>query len=186
MKKSIIIIFSQFILLVNATFGQNSIGLAISPSSGAECPGNWITYSVLASETPPTGCLYRWTVSNGQIEGVVGTTVEEQYGSVSVKWNDVTTPGTLTVSLASCSRTGSTSNTYTIRSINGKAPETTNGSTSTNVPFCATNASFAVKPLEYNNLPGVYVPLYEWVIPSGWKYSSSETSDGSTPYRTSH
>ena len=187
MKKNIIFIISQIFFLVNlslAKVNEVPVAIDISPAGGAVCPGNWITYVVNSSVDISNGCTYRWSVSNGQIEGFSGSTVNESSGSINVKWNDTTNPGTISVSLRDCVDTGSDSESYTIKSINGATPSTTNGSTTANVSFCATSATFAVHPLKLHNT-NENVAFYEWVIPSGWKYSSTETSDGSTPYRTS-
>lgn len=188
----LLLLFTCFVVVNNYVYSQSaSAYITIYPSANVEpvCPGDWLPYSITVVDVNngslPSACKYKWTVENGQILGVNGTTVtNDGSGPISIMWNNTTSKGKITVSIEECNYTGSKTETYTILSISGQTPSTPSGNTSFNVPFCASSANFAVLAMKY---PGTQtnVPLYEWVIPSGWKYSSTEISDGNTPFRTS-
>ena len=182
LKVGLILLLSRLIFYDIAQAAP--ITLSISPKAADDnpCPGNFIDYSVQTAPNPTTGCLYLWTVENGIIEQT-GTGTYTGGGLIGVRWNNTTAKGKITVTLTGCSDSGTKTETYTILSLNGQTPTTSSGNTTVNVGYCATSAVFGVKQMQF---PGTSINIntYEWIIPSGWRYNSTQVSNGTTPFPT--
>ncbi len=170
MKKlvSVLILIAFFALKASAqftpdaTFGQNpATSIIYTPS----------TISV------PVGSTGTWSITNGTI-----TSSPTVLSSVTVKWNDLYTAstGTLTISYTPPGGVLTTYPlTYNIKALKNFTPGPISGSPTQTLCNTATSL-YAIPQVAYNFSPTTYADGYEWTIPTGWKYPDGSVSDGTT------
>lgn len=164
-------------LLVALFTSSAFASLSLSPNGTfAECPDEWITYTV--TNTYPDGCGYNWTVTNGEIQGgsTTGNTSTFTGGNiVHIKWLNTTTSGSISVSAQNCNNANGNSSqnkTIPILSINGVTPSSITGSSSVAANI-TTNKVYEVTQINFPNIgSGDVSPYevsdYEWQLPTGW------------------
>ncbi len=187
MKRLLLLFY--VVLLSNYSLAVNLI-INPSPTAKAYCPNVSITYSVTNSSggTLPN-CTYTWTVNGGTI---LGQSTGTNLTSISVKWNDMTGSGTLTVTTSGCTpsgENGSTKTTSYVRHSVFNRPWPTGGvcntATTQVVPLCNPGViTLCVDPMYIEGTGGSGPPQkevdrYIFNIPAGWR--ANGTTNGPAP-----
>ena len=148
MKNKFLLLFF-IVSIANWSYGQ----LTLTPDGVfADCPEEWIVYT--ADNDYPSGCLYNWEISKGEIQGGYqfnGKWLFTGGNLISIKWNNSTSNGTVKVTSTLCSNNNGNGNrtlNIPILSIKGVTPSAITGP-STVAANVTTNRVYSVAQINY-------------------------------------
>lgn len=168
-----------------------------------QCPGNVISYSASpaggSASASYEGCSFKWSITSGRF---LLTNSSNDYttpnSTVDVIWDDVTNKGQLRVTITSCNNKSNdgtpTTGGVIIKSINGVTPSQVKvnnvAKTSHHIDYCSTAPlTLAIDRISIPNTPSssnpsfsstLYVDMYEWTLPTGWRTSDNKTGTFTT------
>ena len=180
MKTKLAIIIAIHALLFQSAFGQ--IDYTPYPGNTTYCSGLLETFT---SSVATTGCGTRtWSITNGKFRDPLTlayvTTITGN--TADVRWDNVASTGTLTVTVTCGEVTHTQSKNFAIRSLAGRT--LANPRANQTLLYCGTaTVNLAVDVMFLLNTGGTTGTTqqradgYEWTLPTGWNFSGGPSSE---------
>lgn len=203
--------FTLLTILWFVCFHSMAQTIKISPDGrDPKCPGTPESYSVLVENDLGeqfSKCSFKWKIKKGKFYPNQGNynSLDDSYElttstyQVIVLWDNTTTKGDLSVQLENCEKTSlnvsRSTGSVIIKSINNVTPSqimvNNVAKTSHHIDYCSTApVTLAIDRLIIPNTPSssnpyypntLYVDMYEWTLPTGWRTSDNKTGTFTTP-----